>query len=80
MVRTDCTLSGTLEKLAEDIKHDIRCFNDPPDEKRGSHASALVWRRGLPMVGPASANGISMHDAIVFCKVVADTARVPVHV
>ncbi len=53
------------------LKHDIGCVNELPEEKRGQHTSLLVRRRGVPMVGHISTNGISMHDDVVSLKMVS---------
>ena len=74
----DCTVAGTLKELVDVFEHDIKCFNGLPEEKRGSHAYTLIWRRGIPSTDgwACSANGISMHDDVVFRKMVADAVRV----
>ena len=50
-------------------------------QRRSAEVIRAHWfGAGRPLVGHTSANGISMHDDVVFRKMVADAVRIPVHV
>ena len=50
----DCPVAGTLKEPVDVFEHDMACFNELPEEERGSHVrywfGAGEYR--VPMVGP----------------------------